>query len=327
MAFSFLWFYLIVFIFLPILVRHFETPVSEQSGKQALCVPFFKEIANTTPAVQRAFSKKGILFYLAWIFFVIALMRPVFYGQGIFIPNKARQIMLVLDVSGSMAEQDFVLNNQRMTRLGATKAIASDFFKHRQGDAVGLIIFGTEPYVYVPLTQDIKTAQNMLQEVGVGIAGEKTAIGDALGLALKQMQDIPSDNKVVIFLSDGSANAGILDPKEAISMAKQMNTKIYTIGLGSDEQIINFGFFAQRINPSADLDERLLKEMATETGGQYFRVKNSEELKAVYEQIDKLEPVDSDGIYIRPQKELFWIPLVMCMLLFLCGFIFNQRLL
>ena len=328
MEFTFLWFFLFPFVVLPFLVRRIQKQIPEQLGKQALCVPFFRDVLQMVADKGNHFfiSKFSFLFWLGWLFFVIALMRPVFYGQSIFIPNKARQVMLVLDVSGSMRQQDFVLNNQRMTRLGATKIVASDFIKKRKGDAIGLIIFGQEPYVYVPLTQDVKTANDMLQEVGFGIANmESTVIGDALGLALKQMQDIPSDNKVIILLSDGSANAGVLKPEDAISLAKQMNTKIYTIGLGSDEQIVSFGFFAQRINPSADLDEQLLQSIADQTGGKYFRVKKTEDLKDVYAQIDKLEPVDSNGTFVRPQTDLFWIPLCFSMILFFIGFILTQR--
>ena len=327
MNFTFVWYFLVPMFFVPFLVRFFQKPLPEQAGQQALCVPFFRNIS-----AQKSFTKKrfflyktGVPFLMAWLFFILALMRPVVYGEGFFMPDKARQVMLVLDVSGSMAKQDFLLNGKQMTRLGATKEVASNFIDGRKGDAVGLIIFGSEAFVYVPLTQDVKTAKSMLQEVGVGMAGEMTAVGDALGLALKQMYDIPSDEKVIVLLSDGFANAGMLMPEDAIEQAKKMNVKIYTIGLGADEQIVQFGFFSKRVNPSADLDEKILKQVADETGGQYFRVKTTEDLKDVYAQIDKLEPVDVNGIFVRPQKEFFWIPLMISAFLFLISFMFKQR--
>ncbi len=329
MNFTFLWFFLFPFIFLPFVIRYFQRPLPDQLGGQALCVPFFREVlrSSSNKKIGTATSHFHFLFWFAWLLFVLALMRPVLLGEAVFIPNKARQVMLVLDVSGSMAARDFTLNGRRMTRLAATKALAYDFIEKRQGDALGLIIFGADPYVYVPLTQDVKTAKELLSEVDFGIANpDGTAIGDALGLALKQMQNIPSDNKVIVFLSDGSANTGVLRPEDAVSLAKQMNTKIYTIGLGSDEQIENFGFFVRRVNPSADLDEEMLKTIANETGGTYFRVKTSEDLKAVYEKIDKMEPVDANGYFVRPQKDLFWIPLLGSVILFFVGFVLTKRL-
>ena len=328
MNFTFLWFFLFPFILLPLIIRYFQRPLPDQLGGQALCVPFFRDVllSSSDKKIGAGDSPFRFLFLGAWLLFVLSLMRPVLFGDAVFIPDKARQVMLVLDVSGSMAARDFALNGRRMTRLGATKALAYDFIERRQGDALGLVIFGADPYVYVPLTQDVKTAKELLSEVDFGIADpDGTAIGDALGLALKQMQNIPSDNKVIVFLSDGSANTGVLKPEDALSLAKQMNTKIYTIGLGSDEQIENFGFFARRINPSADLDEQMLKTIANETGGIYFRVKTSEDLKAVYEEIDKMEPVDSNGHFVRPQKDLFWIPLFMSIILFLVGVVLTKR--
>jgi Ca-activated chloride channel family protein len=221
---------------------------------QALCVPFFDVIQKNLKKTVGPYKKRSSPFFiLAYLFLTVAAMRPVFYAQPIYIPSTGRQMMLVLDVSGSMAEQDFVYNNRRSTRLGVVQNVAQDFIKSRQGDAVGLTIFGSEAFLYTPLTPDTQTASQMLTEIGVGMAGDRTAIGDALLVALKQMKDIPSDKKVIILLSDGFANAGIVRPEEAIQVAKENNVKIYTVGLGSDKQTVQSFFFTQEINPSKDL--------------------------------------------------------------------------
>ncbi len=326
MDFAFLWYFLAPAVLLPFVVWYFQKPLTEQKAERALCVPFFKVLQEGAFfSTTLSYNGLAFIFFMAWLALIVALMRPVSYGDGFLMPTKARQMMLVLDASGSMAEQDFVLNHKRMTRMGAVKTLADDFLQGRQGDAVGLTIFGTESYVYVPLTLDIKTAREMLSETGVGIAGERTAIGDALGLALKEMKDIPSQNKVIILLSDGFANAGIVRPEEAVKIAKEMDVKIYTIGLGSDKKKIESFFFVQEVNPSAELDEEMLQKIAAETGGKYFRVKTSADLKRVYDELDKLEPVEDKGVLIRPQTDLFWWPLGVSMALFFLGFYLKER--
>ena len=317
---EFLWPFSIFALLLPFLSRYLMKPLAQKNGEQALRVPFFKAFKDKSATHVHSRSNLAVfLFVLGFIALVISAMRPVSYGEAINIPANGRQLMLVLDVSGSMAEPDFVWNNRRISRLGAVQNIAFDFIENRTGDAVGLTIFGTEAYPYTPLTLDTKTVAEMLKEIGVGIAGEKTAIGDALLVALKQMKDIPSDKKVIILLSDGHANAGVVLPEEAIEMAKQMCVKVHAIGMGSEREIVQSLFFQHEINPSADLDEELLKKMASDTGGTYFRVKSSNDLKQVYDTINKIEPTEMDGQSIRPQKELFWIPLCCAMFLFFFG--------
>ena len=317
---EFLWPLNIFALLLPILVWYFMRPLSQENGEQALCVPFFNAFKNQyKPHIYSRSKFVVLLFILGFVGLVTASMRPVSYKDSIALPVTGRQMMLVLDVSSSMAQPDFVWNNRRTTRLNAVQNIAYDFIENRTGDAVGLTIFGTEAYLYAPLTLDTKTTAEMLKEIGVGIAGDKTAIGDALLVALKQMKDIPSDKKVIILLSDGYANAGIIHPEEAIKMAKEMNVKIHTIGMGSEEKIVQTFFLVHQINPPADLDEQLLEKMASDTGGNYYRVKTSDDLKKVYDDLDKIEPTELDGQAVRPQVELFWIPLLCSMILFLIG--------
>lgn len=307
---EFLWPLNILALLLPFLARYFTKPLSQKNGQAALCVPFFKVFQNQSKTT--IYSRSNIvvfLFILGFICLVISSMRPIVYKDAISLPVNGRQTMLVLDLSESMSIPDFVWNGKRTSRIGAVQNIAFDFIENRTGDAVGLTIFGNEAYLYTPLTLDTKTAAQMLKETGAGMAGPYTAIGDGLLVALKQMKDIPADKKVIILLSDGYANAGKIHPLDAAQMAKQMDVKIHTIGIGS----------------AGEWDEALLQKIAQDTNGIYFPVKNTSDLKKVYDELDKIEPTQMDGKTIRPQTELFWIPLCCAMGLFFIGLYLKRK--
>ncbi len=319
--FELIWPYLFFILPLPFIAAAMLPSAPDGEGSDALRVPFFNAFSQSTGPVFHMPSKLlKALFFLAWCLLVAAGMRPVWLGEAHFLPAQARQVMLVLDISGSMLERDFVLNNQRMSRAEAVRRMADDFLQKRTGDAVGVVLFGTEAYQYVPLTMDTATVRSMLKEATVGLAGEQTAIGDALGLALKNMKDLPQEAKVIIFLSDGAANAGVLQPQKAVELARSMGVKVYSIGLGPD---VAGSFFGQPI--PTDLDEALLKDMAEQTGGTYFRVRSTNELKQVYDQINQLEPIEIEQIQIRPVQELFWIPLLGALFLFWLGMMLKGR--
>ena len=212
---EFLWPFSIFALLLPLFVWYFMRPLSQENGEQALCVPFFKAFRDQyKPHVYSRSVFSVFLFILGFIGLTIAAMRPVSYKDSVAMPITGRQMMLVLDVSGSMAEPDFIWNGRRNTRLNAVQNIAYDFIENRTGDAVGLTIFGTEAYLYAPLTLDTKTVAQMLKEIGVGIAGEKTAIGDALLVALKQMKDIPSDKKSLFYYLTDTQMPALFDRKK-----------------------------------------------------------------------------------------------------------------
>ena len=296
---------------LPFLVFFLKKEKNEPNAPTALYVPFFKILKTECEGFSKKFSFFSKLFFgLAWAFFVFSAARPLFVGEPISIQEKQRQLMLVLDVSGSMEEDDFVLGNRRVSRLDMVKALAKDFLEKRKGDAVGLTLFGTEAYTYVPLTTDVETALQMLSEIGIGIAGDKTAIGDALGLALKNMKDIPEESKVIVLLSDGAANAGIVHPEKTIDLAKKMGVKIYTVGIGGSPFVLNTFFGKRKVNPAAGLDEPFLKKTAHETGGKYFRATDSSDMKNIYDEINRLEPTEKESTLIYPTKELFFYPLL-----------------
>jgi Ca-activated chloride channel family protein len=223
--------------------------------------------------------------------------------------------MLAVDLSGSMEEQDFMLNGQVVDRLTATKAVAGDFIRKRTGDRIGLVLFGDRAYVQVPLTFDRQTVLQLLNESALGLAGQRTAIGDAIGLALKRLQNSPEKNRVLILMTDGANTAGNVTPLDAAEMAAAKGLKIYTVGIGSENDAMRDMFGFQLLNPNADLDETTLKAIADKTGGQYFRARDTEEFQKIYAELDRLEPVNKAAEYWRPQQELFRWPLLIALLL------------
>ena len=310
---------------LPLLVFFLGKEKNEPEATSALYVPFFNVLKKECEGISKRFSFFSKIFLvLAWLFFVLSAARPLFVDAPISIQEKQRQLMLLLDVSGSMEEDDFMIENKRVSRLFMVKRLAEDFLKKRTGDAVGLTLFGTEAYTYVPLTTDTKTAAQMLSEIGIGIAGDKTAIGDALGLALKNMKDIPEESKVIVLLSDGSANTGVL-PEKMLEIAQKEGIKIYTIGIGSAPYTVNTFFGRRQVNPAAGLDEAFLKKVAKQTGGKYFRATNSFDMKNIYDELNRLEPIEKESTLIYPTKELFFYPLFFGLFLGFCAFLFRRE--
>jgi Ca-activated chloride channel family protein len=260
---------------------------------------------STVPRLRTAFALLG------WVLLVFAAARPQWLGPPEDVPRSGRDLMLAIDTSGSMSIEDMQLGGptNAVPRFAAIQAIASDFVKRRTGDRVGLILFGTRAYLLVPLTFDLKTVGRQLADATIGLAGRETAIGDALGLAVKRLRERPQDQRVLILLTDGVNTAGELDPRKAIELAAANNVRVYTIGIGAEALRVNSLFGSRVVNPSADLDEAMLKRMAEATGGRYFRARNSDELADVYRTLDQLEPVADTKESLRPIDELYWMPL------------------
>lgn len=252
---------------------------------------------------------------LAWLLLVTAAARPVWVGDPVELPVSGRDLMLAVDISGSMQIEDIVARGKQVSRLNAVKRVAGDFIERRIGDRIGLILFGSQAYVQTPLTFDRKTVQSLLQDSAIGLAGEQTAIGDAIGLAVKRLLQNPDGSKVLVLLTDGASNAGEVQPLKAAELAAKQGLRIYTIGIGADEMIVNSFFGSQRVNPSADLDEKTLSEIAKVTGGKYFRARDGKQLEKIYSMLDELQPVIQDKQTFRPQRALFYWPLSGAMLL------------
>ncbi|MEO7917262.1 MAG: VWA domain-containing protein, partial [Dokdonella sp.] len=189
----------------------------------------------------------------------------------------------------------------------------------RDGDRVGLILFGSQAYLQVPLTFDLRTVSQQLREASIGLAGRETAIGDAVGLAVKRLRERPAEQRVLILLTDGVNTAGVLQPDKAAELAKTSGLRVYTVGVGADSMRVDSLFGSRVVNPSQDLDETMLTQMAEATGGEYFRARDSAELARIYQQIDTLEPAAGTGTPLRPINELYWMPLSLALLLAMLG--------
>lgn len=302
------------FILLPLpALIYFLMPAAKLNHSSLLKVPFFEELhsfqlTGNSSAASR--PTKLLLLLIIWGLLLIAAARPVWLGDEISLPAEGRDLMLAVDVSGSMKIPDMKINGEAVDRLSVIKVVLKDFIARRTGDRLGLILFGTNAYLQTPLTFDQRTLQQFLLEAEIGIAGEATAIGDAIGLAIKRLHDRPANSRVLILLTDGSNTAGEVEPLQAAKLAKEKSLKIYTVGIGADEMerpgIFGSSFFSQTINPSADLDEKTLTEIAESTGGQYFRARSAEDLANIYQILDALETIESDHLSFRPKRSLFF---------------------
>ncbi len=313
-----LWWWMFLLLPLPWLVRLVFKPAQQQAGR-ALKVPFLEDFQQGKQAFSRSWHSwlALLLGALAWLMLVTAAARPVWIGDTVSLPMQGRDLMMAVDLSGSMQEQDFILNRQVVDRLVATKAVAGEFISKRSGDRIGLVLFGDQAYLQAPLTFDRHTVLQLLKESAIGLAGERTAIGDAIGLALKRLQNSPEKNRVLILMTDGANTAGSVSPLEAADMAAAAGLKIYTVGIGSESDAARSLFGFQLMNPNADLDERSLRAIADKTGGQYFRARDTEEFHKIYAELDRLEPVEQAAQQWRPQQELFRWPLLAAFVLVL----------
>lgn len=273
------------------------------------------------PGVSRSGNRRSrwqqFVLLLLWLLLVLALARPQHLGESIRMPMTGRDLLLAVDISPSMDERDMIYQDRSINRLQAVKRVLDEFIHNRKGDRLGLLLFGTEPYIQAPLTFDTETVRTLLHEAGIGMAGRATAIGDAIGLAVKRLRDRPQDQRVVILLTDGANTAGEISPDTATGIARSAGVRLYTIGIGA-ESILQRGLLgSQRVNPSRDLDEALLTRMAEQTGGRYFRARSLPELELIYDSINQLEPIELDGRFYRPVTELYVWPAGTAVLLWL----------
>ena len=321
---SLAWPWMLLALPLPLLARALLSPVTE-SQEAGLKVPSFKGFAVLTnrSEAEQLLNWRVWLAIIAWALLVLAAARPERIGDELDVPVSGRNLMLAVDLSGSMDAKDFELGNRRVDRLTATKAVASDFIERRKGDRIGLILFGERAYLQVPLTLDRETVNILLMEAFIGLAGEKTAIGDAITLAVKRIhdQEAVGDEQVLIVLTDGANTAGEIDPIKAAELAQQIGLRIYTIGIGAEQMLVSSITGGLRpVNPSADLDEETLTRIAAITGGQYFRAKDTAGLQDIYRLLDKMEPVAEPEAGFRPVKSLYYWPLggAFVLTVFLC---------
>jgi len=310
---SLAWPWMLLALPLPLLIRLWLPPVvaSQDAG---LRVPSFRGFAvlSDRSETEQLVNWRFWVAVIAWLLLVLAAARPERIGDELDVPVSGRNLMLAVDLSGSMDAKDFELGSRRVDRLTATKAVASDFIARREGDRIGLILFGERAYLQVPLTLDRETVNALLLEAFIGLAGEKTAIGDAITLAVKRIHDQGGEGgeQVLVLLTDGANTAGEIDPLKAAELAQQIGLRIYTIGIGAEEMVVSsITGGVRRVNPAADLDEETLSRIAELTGGRYFRARDTASLQEIYRLLDEMEPVAEPESGFRPVKSLFYWPL------------------
>lgn len=304
--------WLALLVLLPLLWRKAKR---EGSGSSLTLPPLAKLAQRQQHVSKQSFTIESAMAVLIWFALVAAAMQPRWMGEPVTLPQEGRDLMLALDLSGSMEITDMQQNGQPVNRLDAVKLVVREFIKNRQGDRIGLILFADAAYQQTPLTFDLVTVQKMLDDSVLRLVGTRTAIGEAIGLAVKRLNTYESSNKVLILLSDGANTAGNIQPLEALQLAKAAGVKIHTVGVGA-EQMIQQSIFGRRVvNPSQDLDEVLLTRLAEETGGRYFRARDLAELSQIYRLLDQLEPIERDNLTYRPQQSLLHWPLALAMLL------------
>ncbi len=313
---QFIWPWVFLLLPLPLLIRKYIPATNNENQDLPLHVPFIDDF-NALPQ-QAGFVNKNkwlaILTAIAWLCFILAASRPQWLGERIDIPVSGRDLMMAVDLSGSMAATDFKVQNTTINRLQAVKLVAGEFIKRREGDRIGLILFGQQAYLQTPLTFDTKTINIMLQEALIGIAGKMTAIGDAIGLAIKRLNGKTAEKQVLILLTDGANTAGEIQPLKAAELAAAQKLKIYTIGIGAATREIGGLFFKQTVKNN-EIDEKTLTKIAEITGGQYFRAHNTQQLDKIYTLIDELEPVDQEGQSFRPIISLYIWPLMLALII------------
>ena len=310
---SLAWPWVLVALPLPLLARKLlsESPSLQDAGLKVPSLGVFSLLSRRSDT-EHLLSWRAWLAVTAWILLVVAAARPEHIGDELDVQVSGRNLMLAVDLSGSMDQKDFELGNRRVDRLTATKAVASDFISRREGDRIGLILFGERAYLQVPLTLDRETVKILLMEAFIGLAGEKTAIGDAITLAVKRIhdQEVDASEQVLVLLTDGANTAGEVEPLKAAQLAQQVGLRIYTIGIGAEQLEVSSLIGGRRnINPSADLDEKTLTGIAELTGGRYFRAKDTAGLQGIYQLVDELEPVEEPEAGFRPVKSLYYWPL------------------
>ena len=312
---SFEWPWLLLLLPLPWFYRRWRK--AKEMHTPALKAAVFTALTEQASSDSPQQRQRLLLAILTacWICTLIAVARPTWIGDPVALPATGRDLLIAVDISGSMKKnQDMLLNGDYVDRLTAVKAILGDFVQQRDGDRLGLILFGSQPYLQTPLTFDRTTVHTLLQEAEVGMAGMETAIGDAIGLAVKRLQDHPENSRVLILLTDGANTSGEVKPLEAAEIATKRGIKIHTIGIGAEELYERRLFITRKTNPSKDLDEATLTSIAEQTGGQYFRARNPDELSEIYRHLNALEPIDQEAETLRPTKALFHWPLAIALL-------------
>jgi Ca-activated chloride channel family protein len=335
--------YPLFFILLPLpLIVYWFAPVYKEK-KASVKVPYFARLVDVTGEKPQSGAVllnrnnfQRLIVAFSWLCIVTALAKPEIIGEPITLEKSARDLMIAVDLSGSMAVEDFTLatlnnnkdiNNQtnttvsskapeKVNRLVAVKEVLTQFVQSREHDRLGLILFGDAAYLQAPFTQDTKTWLTLLDETEIGMAGQSTAFGDAIGLAISVFENSDTKNRVLIALTDGNDTGSKVPPIEAAKVAAAYKIKIYTIAIGDPNAV-----------GEEKVDLAVLEEMAQVTGGKSFQALNREELAQVYQQIDKMEPQKFDSLSFRPRTSAHHYPVILFTCIYLLSlFVVNIKI-
>ncbi len=297
-TFSHLW--VLLLLPLPFVVRSLLPAHRERSV--ALYTPWFTRLlefsgrkSSRGASTARRSAVRAVSVALTWSFVVIALAKPQWVGPPIHKQIPTRDLMLIVDLSGSMETEDFQnADGKKISRLDAVKEVVGDFLVRRKGDRVGLIVFGNAPFVQVPFTQDLEASRILLEETAVRMAGPKTALGDSIGLAIRTFEESKVEQRVIIALTDGNDTGSQIPPAKAAAIAADEGITIHTVAVGDPEAA-----------GEEKLDEAALKEMARITGGQFFHASDREELAGIYTELDRIETRNVETLSHRPRRDLY----------------------
>lgn len=304
----FAWPWMLVALPLPLLA-YWWLPPARCGDAPALRLPQAESRLHVVPGIDVAGRVRGWpwLAFVAWCLLCIAAARPQALGPVQAPPQSGRDLMLAVDLSGSMEEPDMELGGQAVDRLTAAKAVLADFLDRRASDRIGLIVFGQRAYAVSPLTVDRESVRRQLRDAMVGMAGRETAIGDAIGLAVKRLRTQPAEHRVLILLTDGENTAGVMTPRKAAELAQAERVRIHTIAFGGEGgEMSVFGMSIPMPGLPSGIDEDTLRQVANTTGGRFFRARDTQSLAGIYAEIDRLEPIRREGTATRPRIELYW---------------------
>lgn len=298
---------------LPLLV-YWLAPEFRDHG-EAVRVPFFGRLVKLTgkdPQSGAVVQLKGPLQLLvgiaSWLLVIAALAKPVWVGEPIVQEKSARDMLLIVDLSQSMDERDFTgASGEKVTRLEAVKEVLRDFIKRREKDRLGLAVFGNAAFPQAPFTEDHATVVALLDELSTGMAGPKTMIGDAIGLAVRLFSASDKESKVAILLTDGNDSGSQMPVSRAAQIASENGIVIHTIAMGDPTTV-----------GEQELDTKSLEDISDKTGGKYFLALDRAGLETIYSELDRLAPELLETISYRPKRQLFYYPLaalVICILL------------
>jgi Ca-activated chloride channel homolog len=311
--------WILLLIILPPMLRFVVRPYRE--SRQAIRVPWFHRMATLLQqrpsdgaVIAKAKTFELLFLFVLWILIVLALARPQFLEPPISRVLPTRDLMLLVDLSGSMEAEDFTNSlGDRVDRLTAVKDVLDDFLTRREGDRVGMIVFGNAAFVQVPFTQDLEATRQLLQETAVRMAGPRTAFGDAIGLGITLFERSDVEHRVMIALTDGNDTGSKIPPPQAAKIAKDNDIVIHVIGVGDPTAI-----------GEEKLDEEALTAVASTTGGRYFHAVDRDQLEEIYAELDRIDMREVETETYRPRTDLFHWPLAAFMLF---GLLFHVRLL